>query len=81
MEGIMNSSQQHKERVIKSTFHAIVLVAILDLSALMVWPHLIGLSGAPTVDTHLNTKPVFCPDQVDCIPVSDIQWSAALVDR
>jgi len=38
--------------------------------------------SAQIVRAHLNTsKLVFCPDLVGCVPVSDVQWAAALADH
>ena len=53
----------------KLTCYAVALVVLLGGSVQM-------------VRTHLNTSQlVFCPDLVGCVPVTDVQWVAAVADR
>ncbi len=53
----------------KLTCYAVALVVLLGGSVQM-------------VRTHLNTSQlVFCPDLLGCVPVTDVQWVAAVADR
>jgi hypothetical protein len=53
----------------KLSCYVVALVVLLAGSAQMVRAQLNG------------SQPVFCPDLVGCVPVTDIQWVAAMAAR
>jgi len=54
----------------------------MKLSCYVVALAVLLAGSAQMVRAQLSaSQPVFCPDLVGCVPVTDVQWAAAMAGR